>query len=163
MPKQIVFAVVTFLHDLFTVIWVGGLISLGLVVLPSARKVLGAGPQTKGLMDAIQKRLSKWVYVSIVGLLVTGLLLSNRSAAFQGLFRFANTYSAVLAVKHVLTLGMIGIALFRSVVLGRRGAPDPRRERLKAGLLLSNVVLGVVVLLLSGFSAALSSGGPPPA
>lgn len=59
-------------------------------------------------------------------------------------------------------LMMIGVALFRSLVLGRRnGAPAPAQERLKAGLLLFNVVLGVVVLLLSGFSAALSSGGPP--
>jgi len=163
MPKQIVFAIVIFLHDLFTVVWIGGMISLALVVLPSARKVFGIGPETRNLMDAIQERLSKLVYVSIGGLLLTGLLLSNRSPAFQGLLSFGNAYSAVLAVKHILTLVMIGVALFRSRVLGRRdGPPDPAREKLKVGLLLLNVVLGVAVLLLSGFSAALSSGGSPP-
>jgi len=162
MPKQIVFALVTFLHDLFTVVWVGGMFSLALVVLPSARKVLGMGPETKKLMDAIQERLSKLVYVSIVGLLATGVLLSRRSPAFQGLFQFGNTYSAVLAIKHVLTLVMIGVALYRSLVLGRRGGPSGQaREKLKVGLLLANVVLGVAVLLLSGFNAALSAGGPP--
>jgi uncharacterized membrane protein len=161
MPKQIVFAVVTFLHDLFTVIWIGGLISLGLVVIPSARKVLGMGSETKRLMDAIQKRLSVLVYVSIVGLLLTGALLSNRAPAFQGLFHFGNAYSVVLGVKHILTLAMIGVALYRSLVLSRPNkSSGPARERLKAGLLLLNVVLGVVILLLSGFSAALSSGGP---
>jgi hypothetical protein len=59
---------------------------------------------------------------------------------------------------------MIGVALYRSLVLGRRGGPPgPTQEKLKAGLLLLNVVLGVVVLLLSGFSAAFSSGGSSPA
>ncbi len=164
MPKQVVFALVTFLHDLFTVVWVGGMITLALVVMPSARKVLGMGPETKKLMEAIQKRLRVFVYVSIVGLLLTGLLLSRRSPAFQGLFHFGNAYSVVLSVKHVLTVMMIAVALVRSLILGESGkSPGAARGKLKAGLLLLNVVLGVAVLVLSGFSAAFSSGGPPPA
>jgi len=161
MPKQIVFAIVTFLHDLFTVVWVGGLITLGLVVLPSARKVFGVGQETRKLMDAIQRRLSAFVYVSIVGLLVTGVLLSNRAPAFQGLFRFANPYSTVLAFKHLLVLLMIAVALLRSLAFRR--ASGPAQERLKVGLLFLNIALGILVLLLSGFSAALAAGGPPPA
>ena len=161
MPKLVVFAVVTFLHDLFTAVWVGGLIALGLVVMPSARKVLGMGPQTKKLMEAIQKRMSVLVYVSIVGLLLTGVLLSRRSPAFQGLLQFGNTYSIVLAFKHILVLLMIAVTLLRSLALRR--ASGPTQERLKAGLLFLNIALGILVLILSGFSAALSSGGPPPA
>jgi hypothetical protein len=46
-------------------------------------------------------------------------------------------------------------------VLGSRSAPfSPRQEKLKVGLLLVNVVLGIAVLLLSGFSVAL--GAVPP-
>jgi uncharacterized membrane protein len=161
MPKLVVFAVVTFLHDLFTVVWVGGLIALGLVVMPSARKVLGMGPQTKKLMETIQKRMSMLVYVSIVGLLLTGLLLSRRSPAFQGLLQFGNTYSIVLVFKHILVLLMIAVTLLRSLALRR--VSGPTQERLKTGLLFLNIALGILVLILSGFSAALSSGGPPPA
>lgn len=157
MPKQIVFAIVTFFHDLFTVVWVGGLITLGVVVLPAARKALGMGPDTKKLMDAIQKRLSVLVYVSIVGLLLTGLLLSRRAPAFQGLFSFGNTYSLVLGIKHVLTLLMIAVTLLRSIAL-RRATGQPQ-ERLKAGLLFLNLALGILVLVLSGLSAAFSQGG----
>ena len=157
--KQIVFAVITFLHDLFTAVWVGGLITLGITVLPSAKKVLGMGPQTKKLMDAIQKRLSVLVYVSIVGLVLTGFLQANRSPAFQGLFSFGNPYSTVLTLKHILVLAMIAVALYRSLVLGRRSGPStPSQEKLGAGLLFLNIVLGVAVLLLSGFSTALASG-----
>jgi putative copper export protein len=156
------FAIITFLHDLFTAVWIGGVITLGITVLPSAKKVLGMGPQTKKLMDAIQKRLSVLVYVSIVGLLLTGLLQANRNPAFQGLFSFGNSYSAVLTIKHILVLAMVAVALFRSLVLGRRSGPStPSQEKLKAGLLFLNIILGVAILLLSGFSAALASGPPP--
>jgi putative copper export protein len=157
MPKQIVFAMVTFLHDLFTAVWIGGLITLGLTVFPAAREALGKGPQMKRLMDTIQKRLSVLVYVSIVGLVLTGVLLSNRAPAFDGLFRFGNPYSTILTIKHLLVVAMIGIALYRSLVLGgRRGPTTPFQEKLSAGLLFANVALGVVVLLLSGFAAAFS-------
>lgn len=157
-PKLFVFAIVTFLHDLFTAVWIGGLITLGLTVLPAAKKVLGMGPETKKLMDAIQKRLSVLVYVSIVGLLLTGLLQANRSAAFQGLFSFANPYSTVLTLKHILVLAMIAISLYRSLVLGRRTGPSSQAEqKLSVKLLLLNLILGIAILLLSGFSVALGT------
>ena len=162
MPQQIVFAIVVFLHDLFTAVWIGGLITLGVTVLPSVKKVLGMGPQTKQLMDTIQKRLSVLVYVSIVGLVLTGLLQANRSPAFQGLFSFGSTYSTVLSLKHILVLAMIAVALIRSLVLGRRSGPStPAQEKLKVGLLFLNIALGIGVLLLSGFASSLSAGPPP--
>jgi len=157
MPKQVVFAMVTFLHDLFTAVWIGGLITLGLTIFPAARRTLGKGPQMKGLMDAIQKRLSVLVYVSIVGLVLTGVLLGSRAPASNGLFRFGNAYSTLLTFKHLVVVAMIGITLYRSLVLGRwRGPTTPSEEKLSAGLLFVNVALGVVVLLLSGFAAAFS-------
>jgi hypothetical protein len=57
---------------------------------------------------------------------------------------------------------MIGIALFRSLGLGRRQGPlTPSQEKLNMGLLLLNVALGLVVLLLTGFAVAY--GSPLPA
>ena len=159
MPTEtIVFALVTFLHDLFTVIWIGGLITLGLTVMPSAKKILGKGPQTKKLMEAIQKRHSVWVYVSMVGLLLTGVLQANRAPAFQGLFSFGNAYSSVLTIKHILGLVMIVITLYRSLALG--SVSTPAQEKLKILLFKMNIILGISILILSGFTAAISSGIP---
>lgn len=151
------FAIVTFLHDLFTAIWIGGLLVLAVTVFPSMKEVLGSTPQTKKLAAAIQKRQSVLVYVSIVGLIVTGILQARRDPSFLGLFSAGNSYSMVLTVKHLLVVAMIAIALLRSLVLGRSPA-TPERERLSARLLLANVVLGVAVLLASGFTAALAGG-----
>ena len=157
MNNQTVFAIVTFLHDLFTVVWIGGLITLGITVLPSVKQALGMGPQTKKLMDTIQKRHSILVYVSIVGLVLTGMLQARQASAFEGLFSFANDYSTVLTLKHIVVVAMIVVSLYRSLVLGRRSGPStPSQEKLSVSLVLFNMILGIIVLLLSGFATALA-------
>ena len=45
--KTIVFGLVTFLHDLFTAVWIGGLITLGLSVMPATKKTLGKDQRQK--------------------------------------------------------------------------------------------------------------------
>ena len=84
MQNLVIFGSIKFLHDIFTAIWIGGLIVMATCVLPSLRKVLGVNPQTKMVSDAIMSRLSKLVMVSMIGLLLTGVLLSNRSPLFDG-------------------------------------------------------------------------------
>ena len=111
--------------------------------------------QARSLLDAVQKRLTLFVYPSMVLLVASGLLLARHSPAFRGLFSFQNAYSAVLAAKHVLVLLMIAIGLFRSLVLVRRGAAAGR-EPLKMSLLYANIVVALSVLVLSGLGAALA-------
>lgn len=154
-PQTTVFALVTFFHDLFTATWIGGLIVFGITVLPSVKQSLGAGPQTKKVMAAIQKRHSTWVYISMVGLVLTGLLMSRRNPNFDGLFSFSSAYSAALSIKHILVLGMIAITLYRSLVLGKEGKLNtPKREKLNGLLLMVNLILGMAVLLVTGFAVA---------
>lgn len=162
-PQMFVFALVSFFHDLFTAIWMGGLIVSTLAFLPAVKDALGPGPQVKKVMAAFQKRQSVWVYVSMVGLILTGLLMTNRSPEFEALFAFGNPYSAALSTKHILAILMIGISLYRALVLGRaRSRMTPEKERLNVQLVIANAVLAVTVLLASGFVAALArpiSGG----
>lgn len=149
---------VLFLHNLFTVVWVGGLIVLGIVVLPVTSRTLGRGAKTKELIDNIQNRLSVFVYISMLGLLGTGMLLANRAPQFDGLFSFTNGYSTVLAIKHIVVILMVGTALFRRAALKQRGGKlQPRRRKAGLGLLYANVFLGIVVLLLSAMSVILAS------
>ncbi len=155
MPKQTVFTIVLFVHNLCTVLWIGGMMALGFTVMPASKQVLGMGPQTKRLMDTIQKRLSRIIYVCIVLLIVTGLLMAKRSPAFHGLFHFGNPYATALSIKHILTILMVVIALVRSVVLGPKEGPSaPQQEKLKSTLLFANIILGLIVLFLSAYCAA---------
>jgi len=154
MPENIIgFTLINFLHNFFTAVWIGGMFTLGLSVFPAVKKSLGPGPQTKKLVAAIQKKHSLWVYISMAGLVLTGLLMSNRSPEFGGLFSFQNVFTSALTVKHILVVLMIIIALFRSVVLGAGGGPSsPEQEKLNARLLITNLILGAAVLLISGLT-----------
>ena len=157
-PKLIVFTLVTFTHNLFTAAWIGGLISIGLASMPAAREVLGKGPQTKKLMNAVQERQRWLVYVSIAGLIITGLLMARQAPAFEGLFAFTNLYSSLLTIKHILILIMIAIALWRSLVFGnRQKSANSSQEKWSARLLFTNIVLGITVLLSSAVLTALTS------
>lgn len=155
--QTLVFAFVTFFHDLFTVIWMGGLIVTVISYLPSLKDALGASPQVKKVMMSFQKRQSIWVYISIGGLILTGLMLSNRNPEFESLFSFGDAYSIALSIKHILVILMIGITLYRSLVISRpQAVMTPEKERLSFMLLIINVVLAVAVLFSSGLVAAIA-------
>ncbi|MHB1294798.1 MAG: CopD family protein [Anaerolineae bacterium] len=160
MPREIIATLIVVLHDLFTAAWVGGLLALGLAVMPAARDMLGMGPGLKKLMDAIQRRLRVLVYVSIVGLWVTGMLLARRTTGDVGLFSFASPYTALLSIKHLLVLAMVVVALMRSIALPRReAAMGPRGQKVGAALLYLNMVLGIAVVAVTGFLGPLTAGG----
>ena len=155
--KTLVFAFVSFFHDLFTVIWMGGLVVTVLSYMPALKEALGPGPQVKKVMMAFQKRQSIWVYVSMGGLILTGLLMSNRNPEFEHLFGFGNAYSVTLSIKHILVILMIGITLYRSLILSRpQAVMTPEKERLSFQLLIINVVIAIAVLFTSGLVAALA-------
>lgn len=155
MQKEIVLALVTFLHDLFTVAWIGGLFSLALVVVPSLQYAFGKGPEMKKVMGLIQTRLSKYIYISMAGLILTGFLKARNSAAFSGLFNFGSTYAIMLSLKHIVVIAMVVIALLRSLVFNSN-KPDltQKQQKISGMLLMLNLGLGVLVLLLSGFIVA---------
>lgn len=153
MSMQIVLPVlVRFLHDLFTAVWIGGLITLGAVVLPSIKK-----QGNKELAKNIQKRLNTIVIVSIVGLWLTGMLLANRSSEFTGLFSISNTYSLAMAIKHALVVLMTIFALARTILVVRKKEINPKTEKIGAILLIGNIILGITVLLLSGYTATIAN------
>ncbi|MDG6223113.1 MAG: hypothetical protein IAX21_01995 [Candidatus Bathyarchaeota archaeon] len=146
---------VTFLHNLFTAIWIGGLIILATIVFPAMRK---QNEQDKELSNSIQKRLNKIVLVSIVGLWITGMLLANRSNAFTGLFSTSNRYSLALSIKHILIIIMTGLALVRTKLVVRATKPLTRATQKRGAIMIvCNIALGIAVLLLSAYTATIAN------
>jgi putative copper export protein len=147
---------ISFLHNLFSVVWIGGLIMIALTLLPSAREVFGHGPQTKKLMSAILRRQRVWIYISIAGLFITGIIQARAQPDFTGLMHFNTPYASLTSIKHLLTIVMVAIALYRSLVLTKKTeTATPQQSKLSMQLILVNASLGVVILLLSGFMSAL--------
>lgn len=150
MNQQTVMIIVGTLHDLATAAWIGGMLALALAVIPAARKSLGMGPQTVQLLTNVQNRLSVVSGISVAILIVTGLLLRRR-AVTMGIVNANSTYGAVLAIKHALSAVMVVIAVVRSRFVAANSM------KLKGGLLVLNIVLGVVVLGLSSWIAAIAA------
>lgn len=156
MPKVVIFGIVRSLHDLFAAMWIGGLLTMAVSFMPIFKETKN---KVKGLvefLDPFQERLASVALFSIIGLWVTGLLLGRQSQAYSGFMSFSTTYDVMLSVKHILTFVMVIVAIYRRFVLGRKLRDfDAQDQRLYGILLMVNAFLGVIVVFLSGISAAL--------
>lgn len=144
--------VVDFLHLLATVSWIGGMIYINVVLMPTLPAL---GPESRGtLMQAAAKRFAMVSWSSVVVLLLTGLQKTPTGM----LFDLSTSYGITLTIKHILVLIMIGGGLFITFVIVPRMtalAPKPQ-EKPTVGffktqkqlqiLAVTNMLLGIGVL-----------------
>ncbi|NLC13110.1 MAG: hypothetical protein GX768_03565 [Chloroflexi bacterium] len=147
--QLMVMNIVRFLHTLFTVLWIGGLVLTAFVILPGIRK----NPKVSEPMvaiDGIQDRLKPFALTSMAGLVITGLLLGRSSKNFTGLMGFGTTYMTALSIKHILIVVMVILAFVRLSINKRvKVEKKPQLQKASAGVLVLNALLGIVVLFLS--------------
>ncbi len=150
MPNQLILMnIMRFLHNLFTALWIGGLLLTAFVILPGIRK----NPKISEPMmviDGIQDRIKPVAITSMVGLAITGLLLGKSSKNFTGLMDFGTGYMTALSVKHVLIVLMVILAFVR-LSINKRIKLEKKMElqKVSAAILVLNSLLGIVVLFLS--------------
>ena len=77
-----------FFHLLATVIWIGGIILILLVILPSAKVALESAPVVGRLMQEITKRFTPMANISILVLIVTGVVFISHEKKLYRPFRF---------------------------------------------------------------------------
>lgn len=110
------------IHILATTIWIGGAVSIHLILLPSLKMI---DPQQSGkLLGIVAKRFSIAAWICIVLLLVTGYLKTPPGLTFD----IASDLGRMLAFKHLLVLLAIIVGLFiaTSIVPAiRKLAPKP--------------------------------------
>jgi len=103
-----------------------------------------------------QSRLRIFVVISVVVLWITGFLLAKQSGTGFGFLSFSTPYHILISVKHIIVVIMTAIAVFRGFILGRKIENfTPNQQNVYEKLLFVNAFLGIVVLFLSGFSAAM--------
>ena len=152
MASPIVPILITTLHNIFTALWIGGMLTLAFAVFPSIKKVFGKSKETKQTIAAIKKRMSIFVYISMVGLIITGLFMARQSGQSTGFLSFGNTYSSILSTKHILYILMIILSIFRSLIIDKlENLTPPAKEKLNMIILITNMLVGVVILALSAW------------
>jgi len=141
--------VMRFLHNLFTALWIGGMLLMAAVILPGIRKNPKISEPLR-VINGIQDRIKPFALVSMAGLALTGLLLGKSSKSFTSLMDFGTPYMTAVSIKHILIVVMVILAFVR-LSINKRVKVEKKMELQKAsaGILALNALLGVVVLFLS--------------
>jgi len=128
-----------------------------LTIFPSIRKEIRDQEIQGKVINKILILQSKWVYIGIIVLAISGMFMTRSSGQAKGLFNFSNSYSSILSIKHILVILISVIALVRSIVFRDVAiSKDKTKKKISMALLLINAFLGTVILALSSINAVIS-------
>lgn len=160
-----VLTVIYWLHMLATVVWVGGLASLALIVLPAARKTL-QGSSYSAFLQQVSRRMQQIGWLSLVVLTGTGMFQMSANPAYQGFLAINTPWATAILLKHVVIGGMVlagayltwGLtpALERLALLQSRAKGDSAElaalQRREEWLVRLNLFVSAIVLLLTAWA-----------
>jgi uncharacterized membrane protein len=157
-----------FLHLLATVAWIGGLVTLALVVQPVLNRSVTDLQQRARLLEALLKRFQPIANLSLVVLILTGMVQTFTNRFYKGFLQFDNPWAQAILFKHVAVLGMIVVAAFitfsvqpalrRNALLLANGLTDEaqsaRMQQQQARLTWINLILSILVLFFTAIASA---------
>jgi uncharacterized membrane protein len=162
-PSPWALSLLYWLHMLATVIWVGGLASLSILILPAAGRTLEVSAYSR-LLEAIQRRLDPLSWLCLAVLVGTGLFQMSANPNYQGFLVFNNRWAVAILIKHLVFGGMILTSAYLSWGLLprlRRAALRRAAEEETTGLrvqeirlLQINLVLSILILALTALARA---------
>jgi uncharacterized membrane protein len=115
-----------FVHLTATVIWIGGLLITMLLVWPAIRRTLETSPTLYRLLTQVRKRFYPMSNLALVALLVTGLFQMTANVHYEGFMTFANPWSKVMLLKHLV----VGLMAVTGLILQYGVAPELERTSL---------------------------------
>jgi uncharacterized membrane protein len=155
-----------------TVIWIGGIMMILLVILPGAKESLESAPLIKKLMKEIIKRFTPMANISILIVILTGIVIAYYEKKIVGLLKFDNPWNSVMFLKYFLVVVMVIIHFYRGLMLNPRmgrlsskisksevasplSSRVQRLQKFSLDLVKVNLVLGMIVLMMTGISSSL--------
>jgi len=152
------------LHMLATVVWIGGLASAALFVLPAARKLLPVDDYAR-FVTKFNQKLNPLGWLSAGVLVATGLVQMGANPSYEGFLNFGNDWAQAMLIKHLLFGGMIlvsgyltwGLApALERLAIAQLRSPNPEEEmrlrQVESRLLYLNLLLGILVLVLTAMA-----------
>lgn len=145
----------TWLHVLATIVWIGYYVFTSLIFLPVFERRMHAN-DLRGLLEQLSTRLRPFFGGSLLIFMVTGthLMLINQDYLGLGNF-FANPWSILIVIKHVLLLPFLVLAVYSErAYLSQISDQKPQALKQFRWAVNINAVLGLVILLLTSIAQA---------
>jgi putative copper export protein len=157
-----------FLHLIATVAWIGGLVTLALVVQPVLNRTVAEVQERARLLEDILKRFQPIANLSLAVLILTGMVQTFTNRFYKGFLSFDNLWAQAILLKHIAVLGMIIVAAFitfsvqpalkRNALLIANGLADElqigRLQQQQVRLTRINLLLSVLVLLFTAIASS---------
>ena len=126
-------ALTFWLHMLATATWIGALVSISVLILPSAARALKP-PDRLALIEMIQRQLEPITWFSVSLLVVTGLFQMSVNPHYNGFLSTSGQWSLAILTKHVLVASLIAVSAVHTWdVLPAIRRALMRKDRLNAG------------------------------
>ena len=151
---------------LATVAWIGSLVTLSVLVIPAARRVLDPKAYAD-LLGQLRRRLDPLSWASLLVLAATGLFQMSINPNYHGFLTINNRWAIAILLKHLVFLVMVVISAYltwgviprlqRSALLMAHGKDVPKASHFlqqEALLLRINLILGLLVLALTALARA---------
>ena len=158
---------IVWIHLVFSSIWVGGSIFLGLVLAPLLKKTMPDLNKRISFMVIVGRRFNYLGGSSLLILVITGIY-NARSFIDQPSLLFESAYGYILLVKIILVCILFIIYIIHVLILNKnvekqileRQVPDEYFTSLRSKIiLLGRVTVGLSIVIL--FLAALLDNGVP--
>jgi uncharacterized membrane protein len=105
---QVLLATSTTLHALAMIIFIGHYLLMSLIYLPALSGAENAGTAL-GEMSARSRR---WLYLSILVFVATGVHLMLVDPNYLGVGNFSNPWALLMLIKHLVIVVMIGLGFW---------------------------------------------------
>ena len=164
-PPVWALALTFWLHLLATVAWIGCIISISILILPAAGKILKPADHL-ALIEAMQKRLEPIAWFCMSLLLLTGLFQMSVNPHYDGFLSTSTQWSLASLVKHILGIFMVVasaiqtwevIPAIRRTLMNKKKADEGQviaLQKKEILLLRINFGLSILILLATAFARA---------
>ena len=155
------FIIIRFLHEMATIIWIGGMIFQAIALTPVLKK-MGSDIQLK-VRSGVVKNFSRVSIVCLIVIAITGIILSV--GKINSGLSILSSYGAVLIIKHAITAILIVLSMVNAFAimpkvqkLSAQGDMNRAQKTKKQMMAISiiNPVLGVIIIFLSVLLAYMS-------
>jgi uncharacterized membrane protein len=149
---------------LATIVWLGGLATISLWLMPSMRVALSANAYADWIAK-LNNRMNALGWLSIAILIATGLVQMSANINYEGLFSIANNWALALLLKHIVFFGMIAISAYitwaltpklqhAALLRARDGSSGQEQILLKRfqRLMALDLILGIITLAFTAFA-----------